>query len=125
MKKMLLAAVVILMFSGLVGAQQLYQQTGIYLTPATPTNTAVSLSSTTTTTIAALPYGVQRIFVNISTSTIYMSKASSVAATVRSGGLPLYTKSTYIEDKYFGAMYFIGDAGVVASGLRYETLRGK
>ena len=126
MKKMLLAAVVILMFSGLVGAQQLYQVSGGFVPPATPTNTAVTVSSLTVTTVAAVPYGVQRIFVNNGTGTLYMSKASSTLATVTGSGLPLFTHTTYIEDKFFGIVYFASAPGTTASNdSRYEVLRIK
>ena len=125
MKSLLVALAVIGLFVGVSFAEdnQVYQPYGQMNLADTPANIDLYLSSYTVQMSTAVGRGVQRIFANNSANTIFMSKTS--ATSVAANGLPLFTKTTYIEDKYFGVVYFIGEPATTTSDLRIEVIKSK
>lgn len=89
---------------------------------STPASSALAVSSSTVTTIAAVDFGAERTFVNNSTTTVYMLKGSTVSVTTN--GLPLPYQTPYICDKWFGTISFQAPAGTSGNcDVRNETVK--
>ena len=126
MKKAILTAGLILTFVAMVGAAGVaaagtaFIVAGDYNQAVTPTVTQATVTGTAITTVAAVSYGYQRMFVNNGTGTIYMTYSlTTTTATIT--GFPIYTKTYYIEDKYFGPIYLCGDTA--SNDLRYVVFK--
>lgn len=124
MKKLLLAVMLVLGFTAVSFAvdSQVWQPYGQMNEAGTPQNYAFTVSSYTVQMSTAVDRGVQRIFVNNSTNTLYYkyTNGTSVADT----GLPLYSHEHYIEDRYFGDIYWLGEKASTTSNLRIGVIVG-
>lgn len=104
MKKVLsIIAGFILGIYGLSLADIVYQYSGSPQNIRTKSCQQVSVSSTTTTTIAALNTGVIRYIQNNGTGDVYVGFSSS--STVTTNGWILKPQVIWVEDHYFGSIY--------------------
>jgi len=86
---------------------------------ATPTESAVNVSSSAVTTFAACTQtGVQRFFQNTGTGNIAFKWASTT--NIPTEGFIMLPQSVYIEDRYFGTIYF--ESVDTTNNLRYKVL---
>jgi len=102
--------------------EQAYQEYGAYYDVNTSTSLSVTVSSSAVTTSAAVFNGVERIFKidETPTSALYFQRGGSTT-TVTSNGMPLDNSVYYVEDRYFGAIYF--QAGTADVKLKMTTLK--
>lgn len=114
-----LGIVLFLKIYGHAVSNQIYTDYGSYYEVRTVSNSAVTVSSSAVTTSSAVGEGVQRVFVNIGTNPIYQTKEST--SNVTTTGFPLYQNDTYVEDRYFGDVYFQSTGG--DSEMRIEVIR--
>jgi hypothetical protein len=106
MKKLFFAV----MFLGIAGVcygapNQAYLPQGGYYETNTAVNSIVTVSSTSFSTSTAVMNGVVRIFQNTGTGNLYFSFTGTGINT--SGVSYLSVGQFYIEDKYFGDIYFL------------------
>ena len=87
---------------------------------AASSNSVMSVSSSTVTTDPAVYFGVQRIYANTGASTVYRSVSSTAAYSV---GIPLYKNERWIEDRWFGIIYWQAETGASAVDVRREYIR--
>lgn len=123
MKKVFLLSLFILGFyQFLFCANEIYQNYGSYYDIQTSTSIAITVSSSTYTTIPAINNGVSRKFKIIGTTTnsLYFQLGGSTS-TITSNGLDLEPHTYYVENDYFGTIYFQSTGGNV--NLRYQVLK--
>jgi hypothetical protein len=124
MKKVLILMFmfVILGVSKLFCANEIYQNYGSYYDINISTSIAVVVSSTTYTLISAVNDGVSRRFKIIGdTSNLLFFRLDSNTSLITTNGLDLEPHTYYVENDYFGDIYFQATGGDV--NLRYQILR--
>jgi hypothetical protein len=114
-----LAVVVFLKMSVYAVDNQVYTNYGTYYDVNTSSNMVVTVSTSTVYTLTAVGEGVQRIIYTSGSEDVYQSKSST--NNVTTDGILLNPGTTYIEDRYFGDMYFQSTVG--DSEIRVETIR--
>lgn len=128
MKKILNFSVVILMLLILTpvkthaaeafrGGDTITADTSLYL--------GVWASSSTVVFSTAVASGIQRMIVNHSDTTIYKTQESYSVAVTTTNGIPIYARQTYIEDRYFGNLYFVAENGSSDCDVRVEATISK
>ena len=123
MKKVLVLAILAGLSSILYAADELYHQYGSY-EESISSETAISISSYTYTTLPRIYLGAQRIITNNSTeTTVYMRKSTSTA--IATQGTPIFKQQQYIEGVYMGNIYLQVPAGAAPVDVRYEYLKRK
>jgi hypothetical protein len=125
MKKVLLVAVSMLLAGVLnAGDGQSRIPYGSYENNYTPTDTAISVSSSAVTKSDAISYGIVRKYQNLGTGDVYYNwSVSTTTGTVVTYGIRLSTGTTYTEDVYFGDIYFASDTAT--NDVRVKSLRQK
>lgn len=121
MKKLVLISIFSYLFiSGLFAATQYGQQkSGTYYTVLTTTSTAISVSSTTVTTLPSVGLnGVERVIGINGAGSIFMQWGGS-STTVRTNGQLIPNTLIVSEDSYMGDIYVIGVDSTV--DLRVST----
>ena len=121
-----LGIVLFLRIYGHAVSNQIYTDYGTYYEVRTASNSAVTVSSSAVTTSSAVDEGVQRIFTNVGSTNIWECKDSTGVVdgdTVAERGQPLQPYAPYLEDRYFGDIYFQTTAGDSSNELRIEIIR--
>jgi hypothetical protein len=125
---MRLNILVCILFSSLIFGVNLmagnsgFQKGGNYVNLKNYPPYQVSVNSSSVFISSAVPYGVERIFkINgVPSGTLFFQRGGATS-TIVSAGLPLSETVYYVEDAYFGDIYFETDTAT--ADLRISTLR--
>lgn len=126
MKKFILMLIFILGVLSLSGAiENTFQKYGSYYDVSSSTSIAVTISSSTVTTFAGVLDGVERIFIiPVESSNVLYFQRGGSTTTITSNGLILNNNTYYVDDTYFGNIYFKstgGDIPIRATILKKQS----
>lgn len=122
MKKLMSLAFVLFGFT-LVARAEIFAPFGQSYAGGTHTDVVVAVSSSAVTTSAAVASGNYREFTNTGSTDIqrFVVLASSVTANLA----VIAPGSTWVEDRFMGAYYFLVPSGTASSTLNIKTFKNR
>lgn len=122
MKKNFLIGVFLFLGVNVLFGASGFQKSGNYINIKEYAPYAATISSYTVFTSSSVPYGVERVFkINDIPSGNTFFQLGGSTTTITSLGMPLSEGVYYVEDTYFGNIYFLTDSGT--ADLRIITLK--
>lgn len=121
MKKLILVICLLMGLGGMVFAADIINMPMITsYSPGTTVYSSYTVTSTAVTTDTVSMNGCQRIITNNGTATVYKTNSLYTVAITTGIGVPIYPKEHYIEDKWFGSIYFAAESG--SNDVRIEDV---